>query len=174
MKLLLTGPPGVGKTTLLKNLCSELQQDCAGFYTEEIREAGKRVGFDIVSVDEKLRAPLARVNTNAKGPKVGQYTVITQDFEIAAYKCLSKDKLQNSKVIVIDEIGKMESFSAKFQSLVRQIFTLEDKIILATIPVKHENLNLVKEIVSRSDVEIIEVTKANRNVLKDDLLSRLN
>ena len=56
----------------------------------------------------------------------------------------------------------------------RQIFQLEDKIILATIPVKHENLNLVKEIVNRGDTEIIEVTKANRDDLKDVMLTRFN
>ena len=99
---------------------------------------------------------------------------MTHDFEVTALKCLVKEKLQNSKVIVIDEIGKMESFSNKFQSLVRQIFQLEDKIILATIPVKHENLNLVKEIVNRGDTEIIEVTKANRDDLKDVMLTRFN
>ena len=132
------------------------------------------VNTDIVSLDGQLRSPLARVNTSVKDPKVGQYTVMTHDFEVTALKCLGKEKLQNSKVIVIDEIGKMESFSNKFQSLVRQIFQLEDKIILATIPVKHENLNLVKEIVNRGDTEIIEVTKANRDDLKDAMLTRFN
>ena len=51
MKLLVTGPPGVGKTTLVTHLCQELE-NCAGFYTEEIREAGKRSGFDIVTVGQ--------------------------------------------------------------------------------------------------------------------------
>ena len=48
MKILLTGPPGVGKTTLIKYLCEQLG-NCSGFYTEEIREGGKRIGFNIVT-----------------------------------------------------------------------------------------------------------------------------
>ena len=174
MKLLVTGAPGVGKTTLIKNVCQELD-NVAGFYTEEIRDnSNKRIGFDIVSLsDESKRAALARVNTSVKGPKVGQYTVITSDFETLALQCLSKEVLEKSRVIVIDEIGKMESFSNKFQSLVRKIFQVEEKLILATVPVKHDSLNLVKEIVNRSDVEIVEVTKSNRDELKTSLIERL-
>ena len=37
MKILLTGCPGVGKTTLVKEI-SERLENCAGFYTEEIRD----------------------------------------------------------------------------------------------------------------------------------------
>ena len=75
-------------------------------------------------------------------------------------------------MIVIDEIGKMESFSNKFLNMVRQIFTIDEVDIIATIPVKHDGLNIVKELKSRSDVEIVEVTKANREELKDVLLTK--
>ncbi len=46
--LLLTGPPGVGKTTVLRRAADELSDlEIRGFVTEEIREAGQRVGFRI-------------------------------------------------------------------------------------------------------------------------------
>lgn len=54
---------GVGKTTLVKKVCDKLEEmnfECQGFYTEEIREDGQRVGFDVVTLDGK-RGPLARV-----------------------------------------------------------------------------------------------------------------
>lgn len=64
---------GVGKTTLIRKVCSELQKHSIvlrGFYTEEVREGGReggrgrgrgpRVGFDVVTLDGK-RGPLARV-----------------------------------------------------------------------------------------------------------------
>ena len=172
MKVLITGSPGVGKTTLIKSLCEDLTQ-CSGFYTEEIREGGKRIGFDIVTLDGSSRAPLARVNTSVKGPKVGQYTVILSDFEFLAQKSLNSKSIANSHHVIIDEIGKMENFSSKFQAMVRQIFDSDSKHILATIPVKYDSIGLVKEIVNRSDTEIFEVTKDNRDSLKDIILQKL-
>lgn len=69
--IFLTGQPGVGKTTLVRQVLSQLQQQhpalnppglARGFYTEEVRGQGGRVGFDIVTLDHQ-RAPLARVGT---------------------------------------------------------------------------------------------------------------
>jgi len=43
--LLLTGPPGCGKTTLLEKVIERTRVPCIGFVTKEIREAGRRKGF---------------------------------------------------------------------------------------------------------------------------------
>ena len=57
--ILLTGPPGVGKTTLIKKIAQTLQQQehkVLGFYTEEVRTAaGGRIGFDIVQLTGQTR-----------------------------------------------------------------------------------------------------------------------
>ncbi len=50
-KVLLTGRPGCGKTTLIKRVVNELAVPAGGFYTEEIRERGERVGFKIITLD---------------------------------------------------------------------------------------------------------------------------
>ena len=68
----------------------------------------------------------------------------------------------------------MENFSSKFQGMVRKIFESDSKHIIATIPVKYESISLVKEIVNRSDTEIIEVTKSNRDSIKDVILQKFN
>ncbi|HCG98499.1 MAG TPA: hypothetical protein DE036_01420, partial [Actinobacteria bacterium] len=57
--IFITGKPGTGKTTLIIDLIKELGLDAGGFYTREVREAGKRVGFDIHTLDDKTGA-LAR------------------------------------------------------------------------------------------------------------------
>ena len=41
VKVLVTGSPGVGKTTLLQHLVTQLGPDqCAGFTTQELRDQG--------------------------------------------------------------------------------------------------------------------------------------
>ncbi len=52
--LLVTGLPGVGKTTLIKKLSEALKDfHPVGFYTEEIRERGERKGFELISLEGK-------------------------------------------------------------------------------------------------------------------------
>ena len=62
--VLLTGYPGVGKTTLCRKVYEILKGKgikVQGFYTEDVRSSqkGKRVGFDVVTIDGR-RGPLAR------------------------------------------------------------------------------------------------------------------
>jgi nucleoside-triphosphatase len=54
--LLVTGPPGVGKTTLIMRVLDMMRVSnpnlkIQGFYTQEMRERGQRVGFQVVTLD---------------------------------------------------------------------------------------------------------------------------
>ena len=56
----------MGKTTLIKKVCAVVAKKrgdvkMSGFYTEEVREGGGRVGFDVVTLQGE-RAILARVS----------------------------------------------------------------------------------------------------------------
>ncbi|KAI8514603.1 hypothetical protein Bbelb_071940 [Branchiostoma belcheri] len=86
--VLLTGPPGIGKTTLTQKACEVLQKDgvrVQGFYTEEVRTGGRRQGFDIITLDGQ-RGPLARVCQQSgdqgrrREYRVGQYLVNLPSF----------------------------------------------------------------------------------------------
>jgi len=52
--LLITGMPGCGKTSLIKEILREFSIPAYGFFTEEIREGEKRVGFKIVTLSGKI------------------------------------------------------------------------------------------------------------------------
>lgn len=63
---MITGFPGVGKSTLVASVIGELgriydlPQIAKGFYTEEVRGSSGRMGFDVVTLSGQ-RSPLARL-----------------------------------------------------------------------------------------------------------------
>lgn len=116
--ILITGHPGCGKTTLVREILPDLA--ClhpVGFYTEEIREGGSRVGFRVVSLDgRKFLLAHERFPSTFR---VGKYGVDIASFD--AY--LATVPFGEAKIAVIDEIGKMECLSARFCRLVDNIFS---------------------------------------------------
>jgi nucleoside-triphosphatase len=165
-KTLITGKPGVGKTTFIQKVVSRMGDDvrAAGFYTSEIRSKGSRLGFELRGLNG-VRRTLAHVDFDSRD-RVSKYGVDTAGFE----EFLRKLDLMNPDVelIVIDEIAKMELFSNFFRALVREAFD-SDKCILASIALKGEGL--IREIKERTDVHLFEVTRSNREQLLEEVVS---
>lgn len=103
---LLTGRPGVGKTTCLKKTLELLKVPAGGFFTEEIRERGKREGFALLTLDGQ-KVTLARVG-RAGGPRVGKYRINLEALDRVGIPAIV-DATRAGQLVVIDEIGKMET-----------------------------------------------------------------
>jgi nucleoside-triphosphatase len=162
--LLITGLPGVGKTTLIKKLSEALKHlHPVGFYTEEIREGGVRKGFELISLEGK-KGLLS--HKDIRSPyKVGQYKVDIKSFE----DFLDSISFFNpfTRLIIIDEIGKMECLSDQFKNLLKEILDSE-KWVMASIALKGSGL--IAEIKERKDVQCFEITKRNRDSLFSEIL----
>ena len=166
--ILITGFPGVGKTTLIKKVSGELRNlHPVGFYTAEIRDKGVRKGFELISFDGRMGI---LSHTDIKGPyRVGKYGVDIKGFEDFLESIPFLDPATN--LIVIDEIGKMECLSRKFIGLIKDILDLEKQVI-ATIALK--GTGLIEEIKKRDDVILVEITLSNRESLVFEVLKILN
>lgn len=171
--IVLTGSPGVGKTTIVRNAVKALVErgiTVSGFYTTELREKGQRVGFDVVTTDGK-RASLARVREvfpAAKGPFVGRYCV-----DVHAFQEVALDSLKaRSDVLVIDEVGKMELFSELFRNRVAELLANENNCILVTVPLS-AGAPLVEQIKRHKCGRVFTVSRSNRDDLAKDVLDAL-
>ena len=163
----LTGKPGVGKTSVIKKIIPMLGTSAGGFFTEEIRVMDRRMGFRIVTLDGK-EGIMAHVDCNSNY-KVGKYRVDLDSFEKVAIPAL-ENAMKDKSIIVIDEIGKMELFSAKFRELVRNILDGE-KLLLCVI--KENSDVFTEEIKSRGDVSVVTVNYENREGLPEKVLDML-
>ena len=166
-KTLITGKPGVGKTTLVQKIIKRMESiNMAGFYTFEIRCTGSRLGFELQSLNGTRRT-LAHVEIDSRH-RVGRYGVDKDGFEefLATLDLLNPD----IEMIVIDEIGKMELFSNRFRDLVCDALNT-DKQVLATIPLKGNDF--IREIKQRPDIHLLEVTHANRERLSEAIVEGL-
>jgi nucleoside-triphosphatase len=110
-KVLLTGRPGCGKTTLIKRVVNELALSVGGFYTEEIRQRGERVGFKVITLDGE-EAVLAHVNLNTE-QRVGKYGLDLHALERIGTEAI-RMAVRARQLVVIDEIGPMEIKSRIF------------------------------------------------------------
>ena len=159
--ILLTGPPGVGKTTVVIRLAQRLEhRSVAGFYTEEFRESGRRQGFQIVTFSGETGV-LADKSLPSRA-RVGRYGVNVEAFEQLAIPELARP----ADLVLIDEIGKMECFSPTFVTAVRNLL---DKPIPVIATVAASGGGFIAEVKVRSDVQVRRVTRDNRQGLPEQL-----
>jgi nucleoside-triphosphatase len=163
-KILLTGLPGVGKTTLIRKIAEAVSHlKPVGFYTMEIRERGVRQGFEINGFNGE-RGVLSHVNI--KSPyRVGKYGVDVEGFE--KFMRGTPFLYGETGIIIIDEIGKMECLSAEFRETIGKIFDSE-RTLVATVALKGEGL--IRRVKERKDVLLLTIRPDNRDRLLEEIL----
>jgi nucleoside-triphosphatase len=171
-RVFLTGIPSVGKSTVVRKVAERVQQDgvkVGGMISADLRSGSARVGFEIRDLMTGNLGVLAHVNQTT-GPRIGRFHVKDEDLDrIGAEAILSA--IKHADLIVIDEVGPMELTSPRFKDAVRDALAC-DKALLGTV---HRSAQdpLVQAIRTDRTVEVIEVTRQNRDSLPNVLLQRL-
>ncbi len=172
MKVFITGAPGVGKTTLVRKVVEKLGDRAIGFWTEEVRDrkTRRRVGFKVVTTDGKEALFASKRFTSKK--LVGSYGVNVKRFEEIVIPLLKRALKERNRVVVIDEVGKMELFSKEFRELVRKLAHDPKVRLLATLPIRDVH-PLVRELRKMQGAVLIELTRGNREGMDEEIMKLL-
>jgi nucleoside-triphosphatase len=164
---LLTGRPGTGKTTIIRETLSVIPVKMGGFYTQEIREHGVRKGFNIISLNGETGV-LSHIDF-PKEKRVGKYGVSLQNLENIGVLSVEA-ALADSELVVIDEIGKMELLSSRFKAAVLKAIE-SNKCVLGTIML---NSNPFTDAIKQNrSVRLFTVNVEDRNHILKSLIQCL-
>jgi len=112
------------------------------------------VGFSINTLDGR-EGILAHQNLKSQF-RVGKYGVNLKDIDSIAVPAMIAERKE--KIVVIDEIGKMECFSVLFKRTLVRVLSLPNWII-GSIAQKGDLF--IQRIKERDDVKVIRITAQN-------------
>ena len=165
--LLLTGAPGVGKTTLLRRLLAEVSLQRGGFLTAEIREGKERLGFTLETLDGQSGVLAHRRLPGP--PQVGPYGV-----DLAVLDGLGAASLEAAvaagHLTVVDEIGKMECASPRFVAALEAALAAPVPLLATVMLRPHPVADRVK---AHPRARCLTVTRANREAAFAEALTLL-
>lgn len=168
LNVLITGPPGIGKTSILNKVKEEIKNRgyvVGGFFCPEILEDGKRTGFKIIDIETGKSGVLASIT--CEEPRVSKYGVNLKDIDQIGVRAIEKS-LDKADFIFIDEIAPMELKSLKFRKAVEKAIEVE-KPVIAVIHQKSRD-ELILKLKNSGLSMIFEVSFRNRDFLDQEIL----
>jgi nucleoside-triphosphatase len=165
---LLTGQPGTGKTSLIKEAVADMKGKAGGFYTEEIRSQGIRQGFRLVTLDGST-AVLSHLYFQSPY-RVSKYGVDVESLDRVGVAAINQ-AIQECDLVVIDEIGKMELFSTKFREAILKILKSSEKLLGTIMLSPNPCADAIKR---QPQVNLVTVTRTNHQQVMEELQEWLN
>lgn len=173
--ILITGTPGVGKTTLMQNLSDHYKlrgTRVGGFITREVVEDGRRVGFRIVDLQTGREGWLARAQPGS-GPMYGRYCIILEDLEAVGVGALRTAVESDMDMVLVDEIGPMEMSSRRFSAEISSLFQNSKPQIVATFK-QGSHYPRIDKSLDDPTTTFLTITRDNRTALLSQLIEILD
>ena len=164
LKIGISGPYGVQKTGTLKKIIEMLAEEdisVGGMITDPIMENNRRVGFQVMDWATKEKTVFAHLDLDSPITIKG-YGVNIDALNEVGVKAI-ENAAKNQDVILVDEVGKKQVESEKFNEIVKTAMDL-DKTMIITFQKKSRN-PLLQDIRRRDDIRMLELTDVNKDLL---------
>jgi len=165
--ILLTGPPGCGKTTAIMRVLDCLTSKPSGFYTQEMLQGGGRSGFKLITLDGR-EGVLAHTSIRGRS-RIGRYGVDLSVMDEIAVDAIKRG-IDEGSLIVIDEIGPMELLSQRFKSMVLEALD-SDQPVIGTI--MRRSSPFADGIKQRPDVHLVRVARGKMDNVVEEIMGLL-
>ncbi len=165
LRIAITGSPGVGKSTVLRNVLKQLTCTYGGMVSADIRVKGERVGFEIKDLATGKQGILA--HKKGAGPRVGSYHVNISDLNSIGAAAIKN--AMSTELIVIDEIAPMEFKSPEFIRAVEAALG-SDKSMLVVL--HQSSAHPIAERIRREFV-VYTVTLENRERVVSEIAEKI-
>jgi nucleoside-triphosphatase len=169
--ILLTGKPGVGKSTLLKKVVNKIEKlnknkfTVQGFYTESIIKNNKRIGFKTITIDESKSDILT---TREKG----NYILVKKTMDDLIIPAMKEGiENPNTNLLIIDEIGPIQLQDKQFKVMIQRALNTHRISILGIIAQSNEDDDFIEEVLCNYRTSIVEVNIENRDKLIDEIVN---
>ena len=154
--VLVIGPSRSGKSTLIEKVVQSINRPATGFFTQELREKGRRVGFSITTLQGKTGV-LAHQSIRSTF-RVGKYGVNLEDLDQIAVPSMLPST--PDQIVVVDEIGKMECFSRLFKETLLKVLS-SDNLVIGSVAIKGDHF--IQSIKKRDDVSLVSISQNTRD-----------
>ncbi len=99
--------------------------------------------------------------------RLGRYGINLEDLEEIGCTAIEK-AISSRKIVIVDEIGKMELFSQKFKDILLEALDSSQPLLATIMNRKHEFADRIKR---RKDVRIRLLRREHFEILYDDILT---
>jgi nucleoside-triphosphatase THEP1 len=142
---------------LIENVVQGINRPATGFFTRELSERGRRVGFSITTLAGKTGV-LAHQDIKSRF-RVGKYGVSLTDIDQIAVPSMLPSTLD--QIVVVDEIGKMECFSRLFkETLIKVLFSAN--LVIGSVAIKGDRF--IQSIKKRDDISLVSISEDTREL----------
>ena len=158
---IVTGDVEKGKTSLLTGVAGKLKEkniSVGGIYSARIMKGGKTTGYNIVSFDTEESFPYLKLKTGKDNAGIGRWEIIPGAIE-RGKELLSEDYLKNKNVVIIDEVGKLETRGEGWKEDIERL--LMDRNIILVLSVRRRFVDEVTKAFNILLPEIIDVGNAD-------------